>query len=60
MARGFVPIRTLPRELGYRMTNNGTALVGRNPKNKLKLGQEVKVVIYKVYTSDKQLDFQLA
>ena len=42
------------------MTNNGTALVGRNPKNKLKLGQEVKVVIYKVYTSDKQLDFQLA
>lgn len=60
MARGFVPIRTLPRELGYRITNNGTALVGRNPKNKLKLGQEIKVVIYKVFTSDKQLDFKLA
>ena len=60
MARGFVPIRTLPRELGYRITNNGTALVGRNPKNKLKLGQEIKVVIYKVFPSDKQLDFKLA
>ncbi len=60
MARGFVPIRTLPHELGYRITNNGTALVGRNPKNKLKLGQKIKVVIYKVFPSDKQLDFKLA
>jgi ribonuclease R len=59
LARGFVPIRTLPRELGYRITANGTALVGRNPKNKLKLGQEIKVVIDKVFVSDKQLDFRL-
>jgi ribonuclease R len=58
-ARGFVPIRTLPRELGYRITANGTALVGRNSKNKLKLGQEIKVVIDKVFVSDKQLDFRL-
>jgi hypothetical protein len=33
--------------------------VGRNPKNKLKLGQEIKVVIDKVFVSDKQLDFRL-
>ena len=59
LARGFVPIRTLPRELGYRVSANGTALVGRNPKNKLKLGQEIKVVIDKVFVSDKQLDFRL-
>ena len=59
LARGFVPIRTLPRELGYRVSSNGTALVGRNPKNKLKLGQEIKVVIDKVFVSDKQLDFRL-
>ena len=60
MARGFVPIRTLPRQLGYRVAANGSALVGRNPKNKLKLGQEVQVVIDKVFVSDKQLDFKLA
>ena len=59
LARGFVPIRTLPRELGYRVSSNGAALVGRNPKNKLKLGQEIKVVIDKVFVSDKQLDFRL-
>jgi ribonuclease R len=58
-ARGFVPIRTLPKELGYRVSSNGAALVGRNPKNKLKLGQEIKVVIDKVFVSDKQLDFRL-
>ena len=60
MARGFVPIRTLPRELGYRVSSNGTALVGRNPKQRLKLGQEVKVVIDKIFVPDKQLDFRLA
>ncbi len=60
MARGFVPIRTLPRELGYRVSSNGAALVGKNPKNRLRLGQEVKVVIDKVFPSDKQLDFKLA
>lgn len=59
LARGFVPIRTLPRELGYRMTRNGTALVGRNPKYKLKLGQEINVAVDKVFISDKQLDFRL-
>ena len=60
LARGFVPMRTLPRELGYRIASNGAALVGRNPKNRLKLGQEVKVIIDKVFISDKQLDFRLA
>ena len=60
LARGFVPIRTLPRELGFRIAANGTALVGRNAKNKLKLGQQIDVVIYKVFVSDKQLDFKLA
>ena len=59
LARGFVPMRTLPRELGYRIAANGAALVGRNPKNKLKLGQEIPVVIDKVFVSDKQLDFRL-
>ena len=59
LARGFVPMRTLPRELGYRLAANGAALVGRNPKNKLKLGQEIPVVIDKVFVSDKQLDFRL-
>ena len=59
LARGFVPIRTLPREIGYRMNSNGTALVARNPKLKLKLGQEISVSIEKVFVSDKQLDFRL-
>ena len=27
LARGFVPIRTLPRELGYRLAPNGTSLL---------------------------------
>ncbi len=60
LARGFVPIRTLPRELGYRVSSNGTSLVAKNPKLKLKLGQEIKVCIDKVFISDKQLDFRLA
>ena len=60
LARGFVPIRTLPREIGYRVNSNGTALVARNPKLKLKLGQEISVSIEKVFVSDKQLDFRLS
>ena len=60
LARGFVPIRTLPRDLRYRLSSNGTALVGKNPKHRLKLGQEIEVVIDKVFPSDKQLDFRLA
>ena len=60
LARGFVPIRTLPRDLGYRVSSNGTALVARNPKLRLKLGQEIGVQIDKVFISDKQLDFRLA
>ncbi len=59
LARGFVPIRTLPREFGYRVSSNGTELVPKNPKYKLKLGQEVSVCIDKVFISDKQLDFRL-
>ena len=60
LARGFVPIRTLAKELGYRVASNGTSLTARNPKNRLKLGQQVSVVIEKVFISDKQLDFRLA
>ena len=60
LARGFVPIRTLPKELGYRLASNGASLVGRSPKNRLKLGQQVEVIIDKVFISDKQLDFRLA
>ena len=59
LARGFVPIRTLPRELGYRMTSSGTSLVGRNPKNKLKIGQSLMVQIDKINALDKQIDFRL-
>ena len=60
LARGFVPIRTLPREFGYRLSANGTTLVGRNPKNKLRMGQKVSVQIEKINTLDKQMDFRLA
>ena len=60
LARGFVSIRTLPRDLRYRVSSNGTYLVGKNPKMRLKLGQEVDVVIDMVFPSDKQLDFRLA
>ena len=60
LARGFVPIRTLPREFGYRLSGNGTTLVGRNPKNKLRMGQKVSVQIEKINTLDKQMDFRLA
>jgi len=60
LARGFIPMRTLPRDLRYRLSSNGTALVGKNPKNRLKLGQEIEAVIDKVFPSDKQLDFRLA
>lgn len=59
-ARGFIPIRTLPKEMGFRVASNGASLVGRNPKNRLKLGQKVRVVIDRVFVSDKQLDFRLA
>ena len=60
LARGFVPIRKLPRELGYRLASNGTSLVGRNPKLKLKIGQKVEVQIDRINALDKQMDFRLA
>ena len=60
LARGFVPIRSLPRELGYRINSSGTSLLGKNPKNKLKIGQQINVQIYKINTQDKQMDFRLA
>ncbi len=60
LARGFVPTRTLPREFGYRLASNGASLVGRNPKNKLKIGQKINVQIDRINTLDKQLDFRLA
>ena len=60
LARGFVPIRSLPRELGYRINSSGTSLLGKNPKNKLKIGQQINVQIDKINTQDKQMDFRLA
>ena len=60
LARGFIPIRTLPRELGYRLASNGTSLVGRNPKLKLRIGQKVEVQIDRINALDKQMDFRLA
>ena len=60
LARGFIPMRTLPRELGYRLASNGAFLVGRNPKNKLRIGQEVDVQIDRINTLEKQMDFRLA
>ena len=60
LARGFIPMRTLPRELGYRLASNGASLVGRNPKNKLRIGQEVDVQIDRINTLEKQMDFRLA
>ena len=60
LARGFIPLRTLPRQLGYRLASNGTALVGRNPKLKLKIGQKVEVQIDRINELDKQMDFRLA
>ena len=60
LARGFIPIRTLPRELGYRLAANGTSLVGRNPKLKLRIGQKVEVQIDRINALDKQMDFRLA
>jgi ribonuclease R len=60
LARGFVPIRTLPRDLRFRVSQSGTSLIGKNPRNQLKLGQEINVVIDKVFPSDKQLDFRMA
>jgi len=60
LARGFVPIRSLPREIGYRLASNSTTLVGHNNKNKLKIGQEVTVQIDRINNLEKQLDFRLA
>ena len=60
LARGFIPPRTLPRQLGYRLASNETALVGRNPKLKLKIGQKVEVQIDRINELDKQMDFRLA
>ncbi len=60
LARGFVPIRTLPREFGYRLAKNGTALIGKNPKVKLNIGQKIQVTIDRINTLDKQMDFRLA
>lgn len=60
LARGFVNARTLPREISYRLASNGSALVGRNPKHKLKIGQEIEVQIDRINTLDKQMDFRLA
>jgi ribonuclease R len=59
LARGFVSIRTLPREFGYRLSSNGSALVGRNPKNKLRIGQKINVQIDRINALDKQMDFRM-
>lgn len=59
LARGFVPARTLPRELGYRLASNGISMVGRNPKNKLKIGQLIGVQIDRINALEKQMDFRM-
>jgi len=59
LARGFVSIRSLPREFGYRLSSNGNSLIGRNPKNKIKVGQKIKVQIYRINALDKQMDFRM-
>ena len=60
LARGFIPTRTLPRELGFRLASNGAYLVGRNPKNKLRIGQQIDVHIDRINFIEKQMDFRLA
>jgi ribonuclease R len=59
LARGFVSIRSLPREFGYRLSSNGNSLIGRNPKNKIKIGQKIEVQIYRINALDKQMDFRM-
>ena len=60
LAQGFVPLRTLPRQEGYRVTSNGTGIVARNPRKNIQLGQRIKVVVDKINHAEKQLDFRLA
>jgi len=60
LAQGFVPLRTLPRNEGYRVSHDGIRITARNPKKNLRLGQVIQVVIDKVNHSEKQLDFRLA
>ena len=60
LARGFVPLRTLPRDQNYRIATNGTSIVGRDPRKRLKLGQRIKVLVYQVDHAEKQIDFKLA
>ena len=59
MARFCADKDIAPRS-AHRLSSNGTALVSKNPKHRLMLGQEIEVVIQKVFPSDKQLDFRLA
>ena len=47
-------------ENGISPASNGTSLVGRNPKLKLRIGQKVEVQIDRINALDKQMDFRLA
>ncbi len=60
LAQGFVLLRTLPRHEGYRVSANGTAIIARNSRNSLKIGQRIKVVIDRLDRDEKLLDFRLA
>ena len=60
LALGFVALRTLPRHEGYRVSTNETAITARNPKNTLRIGQRIKVVIDRIDQDGKLLDFRLA
>jgi len=60
LAQGFVPLRTLPRHEGYRISANETAVIARNPRNSLKIGQRIKIVIDRLDQDEKLLDFRLA
>jgi ribonuclease R len=59
LARGFVSVRSLPRELGYRLASNGISLIGRNPKHKIKIGQKINVQIDRIHSLEKQMDFRM-
>jgi ribonuclease R len=60
LAQGFVALRTLPRQDGFRVSTNQTSITARNPKKSLHIGQRIKVVIDRIDQDEKLLDFRLA
>ena len=60
LARGFVPLRSLPRDEGWRVNANQTAVTPRHSREPLRLGQTVFVLIDRINHAEKLLDFRLA